>query len=274
MDEQQAAELITYIKGSFTDYYGNKLHITEVEDRMLKIGKIIAGWETREAQSPTDEGVKILKDALTRIILGKRVYGDHPLIKSASKALSKYESINPSGAAPAFKCPSCGKPWDTEKHKACECGATISAGAAPQAGKILAHPNCPIGPDGKDKAVFIDGERGGAEILEKALVHILMGAHVYGRDHPLITAAGKALTEYRNSQPPDPPAAGPVDYKAIIRQMMEEVGGKLLIHLPALGEAQRAKAQVIVMDEFFKTFPPGTDLEQLRKQYNEIKPIV
>lgn len=70
------------------------------------------------------------------------------------------------------------------------------------------------------------------------------------------------------------PPAGPVDYKDDLRQMMKETNSDLLIHIPEVSATGRVKAQIIMMDEFFKAFPPGTDLEQLRKQYNEIKPIV
>jgi hypothetical protein len=80
-----------------------------------------------------------------------------------------------------------------------------------------------------------------------------------------------ALEDYKNSVPTP---ARAIDYKPLIRKMMEEMNGDLITHVPQLLAAQRAKVQVIMMDAFFEAFPPGTDLEQLRKQHNEIKPCV
>lgn len=40
------------------------------------------------------------------------------------------KSLPPSlkGGDQNIKCPSCGQPWDTSKHNACECGATVKRG--------------------------------------------------------------------------------------------------------------------------------------------------
>jgi len=65
-----------------------------------------------------------------------------------------------------------------------------------------------------------------------------------------------------------------VDYKAEIRKMMEESGSELLIYLPQLSATERAQAQVIVMNSFFKIFLPTTNLETLQKDYRQIKPSV
>jgi len=43
-----------------------------------------------------------------------------------------YKLFNPFGSPHRFLCPSCGKPWDIQKHNACECGATVQKTAAPQ----------------------------------------------------------------------------------------------------------------------------------------------
>lgn len=79
---------------------------------------------------------------------------------------------------------------------------------------------------------------------------------------------------FANLSTPAPPAAGPVDYKGAIRQMMESTNKLLLTHLPQLSGSDRALAQVAVMDEFFAVFGRGTDLEELAEQYNKIKPSV
>jgi hypothetical protein len=123
MDKQQAA-----IKHA--EKWGNA-HVRDVTQSAF-----IAGWEAHEAQQSQSEAVAFVS------WIAESEYGLKPngrwvaIGDDETEGITTaelYKLFNPSGAAPAFECPSCGKPWDTSKHNACECGATVSKLPTPPA---------------------------------------------------------------------------------------------------------------------------------------------
>lgn len=275
MDKQQAAQIF------------NKLNLACLSPEDL----IIAGWEAHEAQSldeffllkeenrrlkselsyeialrkalqssiqpPTDAVAKtailfaeLIGNCCSYAGNGMWLHKNRPISSGelyyVLNPAAKISTVNPSGAAPQAMDKKTKKEIIKQCLKKFDLGIDIlpavleAVELCVQQQRIASAPPA-VGPVERDNAILV-----------QALEEI-----------------GKGPLQFKEKTP-----AGPVDYKDVLRNMMKETNGDLLIHIPEVSGTGRAKAQVIVMDEFFKTFPAGTDLEQLRKDFNEIKPLV
>ncbi|HEY4207999.1 MAG TPA: hypothetical protein VGM31_14345 [Puia sp.] len=119
---------------------------------VIEIGEIPADFKGRIGKKALDYGRDLEK--AYGVMYGELLR--HPVVDFMEgadwtlKELAKWEASRPAPApivgGEPFKCPSCGKPWNTERHNACICGAILKpktftvAKYGTDYGEVPAHP--------------------------------------------------------------------------------------------------------------------------------------